>query len=233
MVQRTLCTPGLLHTTLQALWIQLSTPRQSLQVTFGGQSACLRRRVIEKKLDVAQEAPKTVWLAQDEASLYLQATTSCVWAPRGQTPVVRIHPGREKISFYGTLNLVTGQEIAMPSTVMNGEATARHLQQILDNYPDVPIVLLWDRAPWHSGAPIRDLLDAHPRLEIIHFPVAAPDLNPQEHVWKATRRAVSHNHLLQKLPDLADRFEQHLLSTTFHPSLLDDPVFQMVCAMSK
>ena len=32
--------------------------------------------------------------AEDEASLYLQATVSRVWAPKGQTPVVRAHPGR-------------------------------------------------------------------------------------------------------------------------------------------
>jgi len=47
------------------------------------------------------------------------------------------------------------------------------------------------------------------RLEIMYSPVAAPDLNPQEHVWKAVRRAVSHNHVTPRLPELADRFEQH------------------------
>ena len=31
------------------------------------------------------------------------------------------------------------------------------------------------------------VLAANPRLEIVQFPVAAPELNPQEHVWKATR----------------------------------------------
>ena len=54
-------------------------------------------------------------MPEDEASLYLQATTQAVWAPRGQTPVVRVHPGREKMSFYGTLNLQTGQGIVMRS----------------------------------------------------------------------------------------------------------------------
>ena len=90
-----------------------------------------------------------MFLAEDEASLYLQATTTAVWAPRGQTPVIRVHPGREKVNFYGTLNLHTGQEIAMQSHVMNGQATATHLQQILEALPGVPILLLWDRAPWH------------------------------------------------------------------------------------
>jgi len=177
---------------------------------------------LEKELiDIVQESTKTVFLAEDEASLYLQASTMRVWAPRGQTPVVRVHPGREKVNLYGTLNLHTGQVIATRATKMNAEATALHLKQILEAIPDVPIVLLWDRAPWHSGQAIRDFLQANPRLRLIRFPVAAPDLNPQEHVWKATRQAVSHNHTVKRLPDLADRFEKHLAENTFESSFLD------------
>ena len=39
-------------------------------------------------IDVAQDAPNTLFLAEDEASLYLQATTSHVWFPTGQTQIV-------------------------------------------------------------------------------------------------------------------------------------------------
>jgi transposase len=187
----------------------------------------------KKLIDVAQEAPETVLMAEDEAGLYLQATMIAVWAPRGQTPVVYVHPGREKVNFYGTLNLCTGEEIVMRSTVMNAETTAQHLQQILDTAPDVPILLLWDRAPWHRGQPIRDVLEANPRLEVMCFPVATPDLNPQEHVWKATRRAASHNHLTPRLPELADQFEQHLTSNTFESSFLDRYGFNAICPMFK
>ena len=172
-------------------------------------------------------------MAQDEAGLYLQATTMKVWAPRGQTPLVRADPGRKKVNFYGTLNLHTGQVIAMRSEQMNAEATARHLEQILEAIPEVPIALLWDRAPWHSGQPIREVLNANPRLQLIQLPTAAPDLNPQEHVWKATRRAVSHNHLIPRLPDLADRFEHHLTSNTFESSFLDRYGYNSICPMFK
>jgi transposase len=174
----------------------------------------------KKTIDTVQKAPTTVFLVQDEASLYLQATTMRVWAPRGQTPVVRADPGRKSIHFFGTLNLHTGQEIVMRAKKMNAKTTSQHLLQILEAVPDVPIVLLWDRAPWHRGEPIRDVLAAHPRLELIYFPVAAPDLNPQEHVWKAARRAVSHNHSLSRLDDLADRFEKYLNENTFECSML-------------
>ena len=153
--------------------------------------------------------------------MYLQATTMAVWAPKGQTPVVRAHPGRDKACFYGSLNLLTGQDIVTQSPVMNAEASAQHLNQILEAIPGFPILLLWDRAPWHSGQPIQELLEANPRLEILRFPVAAPELNPQEHVWKAVRRAVSHNHSLRNLPELVDQIEKHLTTQTFESSFLD------------
>ena len=83
------------------------------------------------------------------------------------------------------------------------------------------ILLSWDRAPWHSGAPIPAVLEANPRLEILSFPTASPELNPQEHVWKEARRAVSHNHRLARLPELADQFEQHLTTEKFVSSFLN------------
>jgi len=180
---------------------------------------------------VAQEAPHTIFLAGDEAGLYLQATTGYVWSPTGQTPIVRADPGRAKTNFYGALNLHNGQEIAMRSDWMNAEISAQYLEMILEANPDLPIILLWDRAPWHRGKPIDQVLEEHPRLEIIFFPTASPDLNPQEQVWKAVRKEVSHNHLEVKLSKLADRFLNKLNSSTFKSSFLDRYGFTAICSM--
>ena len=160
-------------------------------------------------------------LAEDEASLYLQATLMRVWALKGQTPVIWSTPSREKVCFYGTLNLLTGQVIVTRTATMNSEATAHHLQAVLSAYPQAPLLLLWDRAKWHGGEAVRQVLAPNPRLEVMKLPVAAPDLNPQEQVWKATRRAVSHNHQDGKLPSLADTFEAHLSENTFPTATLE------------
>ena len=180
---------------------------------------------------MAQDAPNTVFLAGDEAGLYLQATTCYVWSPIGQTPIVRADPGRAKTNFYGALNLHTGQEVAMRSDLMNAEISAQYLEMILKTNPDVAIILFWDRAPWHRGKPIDQVLEDNPRLEIIFFPTASPDLNPQEHVWKAVRKGVSHNHLEARLPELADRFLNQLNSTTFKSSFLDRYGYTTICPM--
>jgi transposase len=180
---------------------------------------------------VAQDAPNTVFLAEDEAGLYLQATTCHVWSPVGQTPIARADPGRAKTNFYGTLNLQTGQEIAMRSELMNAEASAQHLEMILEANPNVPIILFWDRAPWHRGKPIDRVLEMHPRLKIIFFPTASPDLNPQEHVWKSVRKDVSHNHLEARLTKLAECFLSKLNSSTFKSSFLDKYGYSAICTM--
>lgn len=182
-------------------------------------------------MDIAQAAPNTVILAGDEASLYLQATLKVVWHACGQTPILKVHPGRDSTHFYGALNLRSGQETAMSSTMMNGDVSALFLLRLLATYPNRPILLLWDKATWHRGKPIQHILQAHPRLEILYLPTAAPDLNPQEQVWKATRQAVSHNHRHAKLDCLADAFEQHLTSTCFPCSLLDKFAYPTLSAM--
>lgn len=173
-------------------------------------------------LDFAQEPIETVYLAEDEAGLYLQATLAYAWAPVGQTPRVRLTAERSSQRFYGTLNLLTGEELVMPAATCNAATTAQHLQQLLDRYPDCRILLLWDKVPWHSGAPIRDLLAHNPRLQLMNFPTASPDLNPQEHVWKAVRQAVSHNHATASLPDLVHKWLDFLTSRTFPCSLFED-----------
>jgi transposase len=105
--------------------------------------------------------------------------------------------------------------------LMNAQVSAQHLEILLETYPDVLIILFWDRAPGHRGKPIDQVLEQHPRLEIIFFPTASPDLNPQEQVWKSVRKEVSHNHLEIRLPELAERFLSKLNSSTFKSSFLD------------
>jgi transposase len=169
-----------------------------------------------------------VILAADEASLYLQASLMRVFAPVGQTPVIRASAQRDNTHFYGALNLMTGEQTVLRSDLMTQEVSVLFLQQILDAYPDRPILLFWDRASWHQGASMRSLLAANERLEILWHPPGCPELNPQEHVWKAARIAVSHNHQHVKLPELADAFERHLKQTKFPCSLLQHIGYDLI-----
>ena len=174
-----------------------------------------------------------MFLAEDEASLYLQASLMRVFAPVGHTPVIKVATTRDSTHFYGALNLGTGAEVVLRSDLMNAEVSALFLNRILQTYPDQPLVLLWDRATWHQGEAIRSVLAANPRLQALWFPPGSPELNPQEHVWKAAREAVSHNHTCAKLPELAQAFETHLTNTRFPCSLLEKHGYEALYEMFK
>ena len=137
-------------------------------------------------------------------------------------------PGRAKTSCSGTLNLRTGAESVRQAEQLNAQTTAQHLEQLLAAHPDVPVLLLGDRAPRQRGEPIRAVRAANPRLEIVPLPVAAPEPNPQAHGWKATREGVSHHHTDRELATFAGRFKAHLRATTFPTSFLEQRGFYTV-----
>ncbi len=182
-------------------------------------------------MDIAQRTEATVILAEDEASLYLQASNTYVWAVRGDTPVVRVHTNRDSTHLYGSLNLLTGRETIMRSQIMNSDTTAVYLQYVALAYPDQPILLLWDRAPHHKGDAVKAFLNANPRIEVMWFPAGSPDTNPQEHVWKDTRQHVCHAHMLDTLTQVVCAVEHHLTSHTFPSSLLHDHAYNHIRAM--
>ena len=104
---------------------------------------------------------------------------------------------------------------------MTSAGTAAFLDDLFACYPGQPILLLWDRASWHKGSPVMDVLAAHPTVQTVYFPPASPDLNSQEHAWSLARAHVSHNHTLPDLPTLRDAFLRYLGKTTFHFAWLE------------
>jgi transposase len=170
--------------------------------------------------DFRQDHPDGIILAMDQMSAYMQATLTRVWAPRGETPVVRITPQRAMLHFYGALDVIGGREVALSLPKLDGENTVHFLNHVVSCFPGRAILILLDRAPWHKGQ-ARQFIEAHPLLDLIYFPPGCPDLNPQEHVWKQTRDAVGHLRDYPHLSNLRRAFQSYLENTLFHFDWID------------
>lgn len=170
--------------------------------------------------DKLQEDLQVAIISLDQMSLYFQATLTRGYAPIGQTPIVRVSPQRDNIHFYGALEVRTGREVAVPALEQTSEVTADFLRLLLMLFSTQAILLLLDRAPWHFGPAIDQILDENPRLELVYFPPACPDLNPQEHVWEQAREAISHNHDYSRFERLIDDFDTYLNETPFQTDFM-------------
>jgi transposase len=109
--------------------------------------------------------------------------------------------------------LNNGQQVALSVPGLSSQAPLHFLAHLLTAFPTPPLLLFLDRATWQRGEAIRTFLVDNPRLQLIYVPPACPHLNPQEHVWKAARQAVSHNHTFTTLSALRAAFA-HFWDTT-------------------
>jgi transposase len=154
-------------------------------------------------------------------SLYFQATLTRVRSPVGHTPIIRTHPQRDHVHFYGALEVRTGREIALPAKEQTSLTTANFLRILLLLFPN-HLLLLLDHAPWHSGPELDALFtENEDRLHVMRYPVACPELNPQEHVWSQTREHISHNHQYIHFQTLIDDFEAYLNETPFECNFME------------
>lgn len=162
----------------------------------------------------------TVILTEDEMVLSTQTTIQKIWLPQGEYPKIEFSNKKENRSIYGFLNIKTGKEHAFKTDWQNMHITAEILKKVRSIYQNKKILLLWDGPGWHKGSAVQEFIKQDGNLQVIHFPKYSPEENPQEHVWKKGRSAVTHNFTINDIDQTADDFVNYLNTNTFNYSLL-------------
>jgi len=178
------------------------------------------RNTATESVAEALREPNTVVLVEDEMVLSTQTTFQKIWLPQGEYPKVEVSNTKKARSVYGFLNIKHGREHAFQTKWQNMYVTYDVLGELRKVYPTQKILLLWDQAPWHKGSKAQEFIREDGNIETIYFPRAAPEENPQEHVWKSGRSNVSHNRFIQDIDKTTSEFVEYLNSTKFPYSLL-------------
>jgi transposase len=137
---------------------------------------------------------------------------------KGHRPVVGHLDCPDSLYLFGALNLVSGRLttglVARPTKSKRHraakyrylqEAFARHLRAIARAYPAERHgrgVIVVDKASWHQGALITQVVADHPHLELYPLPSYSPKLQVIERVWKLLRRRATHNRLFETMAKL-------------------------------
>lgn len=163
---------------------------------------------------------QTVILCADEMVLTSGTTLQKIWLPkRSYPPVIETNATRKRKSFYGFLNLKTGRQHAFITDWQNMYSTVDVLKQLRAIYPTERLLIIWDNCGWHRGSEVVKWMRQDKNTKTLHFPSYAPELNPQEHVWKAGRKAVTHNKHITDIEQVAKDFASYITSRLFSYSL--------------
>jgi transposase len=175
---------------------------------------------MKPKLEAAFNDPHTVILCEDEMVLSSTTTFQKIWLKKGDYPKIEVSNTKKNKSIYGFLNVKTGQEHGFIRDWQNMHITVDVLKEVRDLYPSQKIMLLWDGAGWHRGSVVQDFIKEDARIEVVYFPPYSPEENPQEHVWKAGRTAVTHNKFILDIDQAAQNFIQYLNDSSFPYKLI-------------
>lgn len=134
-------------------------------------------------------------LAADETRLVWESESRRAWLRTNQKTILKVHRSRDYRSFLGGLDLKTGTCHLYSLVWQNQQEVFKALNRLKTQYPNQNICLVWDNASWHRAKLIRQALKRGKPLSNFHlisFPPYAPDVNPQEHVWKYARDRFAH-----------------------------------------
>ncbi len=119
----------------------------------------------------------------DEARFGRISDSRECWAPHGVRPLIPSQIVREFVYAYAAVCPFDGGLDALVLPEVNTESMSLFLAELSDNHQDENIVLIMDKAGWHTA---KNLIV--PRNITLHWlPPYSPELNPVEHLWDEVR----------------------------------------------
>lgn len=130
----------------------------------------------------------------DEAGFGLLPSVVRTYAPRGQTPVLRVPLSHDHLSAISALTANGRLLLRTLERALRGPDVVRFLQHLLQHLPG-QLLVLWDGSPIHRAQVVKDFLaaGAAARLHLECLPAYAPDLNADEGIWRYLKRVELRN----------------------------------------
>jgi transposase len=126
------------------------------------------------------------------------------YAPIGQTPVLREEFSREHLSVMSGITL-EGKLLTMEQDrAFKGEDVVRFLKKHALRQIAGKLLVIWDGSPIHRAKVLKEFLKegAAARVRLEQLPGYAPELNPDEGIWKHLKCVELKNVCCQSLSEL-------------------------------
>jgi transposase len=151
-----------------------------------------RRALAGAQKGADQEGRTIVWV--DESGFYLLPGAVRTYAPRGQTPTLRLPLSRDHLSVISGITPAGRLLMLVQERAYRSPDVVRFLKHLLRHIPG-KLLVVWDGSPIHRGQPVKDFLarGGAKRIHLEPLPGYAPELNPDEGIWRYLRRVELRN----------------------------------------
>jgi transposase len=139
----------------------------------------------------------------DQLGFYLLPTVVHTYAPVGQTPILHEHLSRDHLSVISAITMEGKLLMMEQERSFKSQDVVRFLRHLLGQIPG-KLLVIWDGSPIHRSRAVKDFLasGASSRLKLEQLPGYAPDLNPDEGIWKHLKYVELKNVCCQSLAEL-------------------------------
>ena len=134
----------------------------------------------------------------DEVHFQQHGSRARMWIPpEVDDPVVRHHPTRKSVGYFGAVRLRDGKFLfAREDNRFDAMSTWNFLHQLrqCSRRAGRQVMVITDNAKYHHAKLHAEWrTEQQPAFRLSYLPPYSPDLNPIERVWKLTRRLCLHN----------------------------------------
>src|SRR5215208_284178 len=139
----------------------------------------------------------------DQSGFYLLPMVVRTYAPVGETPILHEHLSRDHLSAMSAITLEGKLYMIEQDRAFKAEDAIRFLKHLMHHIPG-KLLVVWDGSPIHRGRAVKDFLasGAASRLQLEQLPGYAPDLNPDEGIWKHLKCVELKNLCCESLAEL-------------------------------
>ena|SRR3989338_5711634 len=177
------------HTTNIMRWLKKlnMTNQKPRRMAFQRDEKAVKKWLKEEWPKIKSHAKR--WQAmlyfQDESGISLTAVMGRTWAPKGQTPVVKVTGKRGGFCLTSAISPAGKMIFRIEKEKITAKIHIEFLEQIIKQHPNRKIIVVEDNARPHIAQEVKEFVAQHKRkFAIYHIPSYAPELNPDEHVWQ-------------------------------------------------
>ena len=162
----------------------------------------------------------------DETGLCNDSYHGRSYAPRGQTPAIRLHPRCKRVNLISTVTNQGKVRFMVYTDRMNSNTLIKFMRRLIKG-SEKKIYLILDNLKVHHSYAVQDWLEEHDEeIEVFFLPSYSPELNPDEYLncdlkagvhsgtpartkGQLKTKAISHLRKLQKMPKRVMKYFKH------------------------